>query len=319
MAAVTATASNPAQCAGCVMTMTSGPAANQSTRIVRYDSANGVFDVLPFAGQTLNASNNVLVNGVALTGSYFVNGVPFSGTGFGFTAPGTEQKDSVSGMAGTYNVALLPNDAMNRTLSVSANSDYTAADFQHMLLAAQPPNAAGTGITTLPSFHRPSLTTWWINQAAPMSASIDVSNLTAVVSSFTATSPLNLTLPIGTTYVSGGVSTVVNVSTSQPVPLPPSTLVVPASTPTTVTGTASVTLTLPVGTIYTQPATATLPAQPSPSLRARLRRPPPSREHISYRRPLRRSVFLPTHRSPCRRREPQRRGADGTRRRGRLR
>ena len=37
-----------------------------------------------------------------------------------------------------------------------ANSDYTAADFQHMLLAAQVPNAAGTGIQTLPSMHRPA-------------------------------------------------------------------------------------------------------------------------------------------------------------------
>ena len=49
-----------------------------------------------------------------------------------------------------------------------ANSDYTAADFQHMLLAAQVPNAAVPGgIQTLPSFHRPALINYWINQINP--------------------------------------------------------------------------------------------------------------------------------------------------------
>ena len=38
-----------------------------------------------------------------------------------------------------------------------ANSDYTAADFQHMLLAAQVANATHRRIQTLPSFHRPAL------------------------------------------------------------------------------------------------------------------------------------------------------------------
>ena len=51
-----------------------------------------------------------------------------------------------------------------------ANSDYTAADFQHMLLAAQVLNAAGTGIQTLPSMHRPALVRYWAVKPADLGA-----------------------------------------------------------------------------------------------------------------------------------------------------
>ena len=47
----------------------------------------------------------------------------------------------------------------------SANSDYTAPDFQHVFLAAQVANsAAAGGIQTLPSFQRSALVNYWINK-----------------------------------------------------------------------------------------------------------------------------------------------------------
>ena len=46
-----------------------------------------------------------------------------------------------------------------------ANSDYTAADFQHMLLAAQVHNAGPpANLQTLPSMHRPALIKYWITK-----------------------------------------------------------------------------------------------------------------------------------------------------------
>ena len=81
---------------------------------------------------------------------------------------------TIASIVSSYPIALLPNlppsayynAAANPSCNPpgGANSDYTAADFQHMLLAAQVPN--GSTMQTLPSLHRPALINYWINSVA---------------------------------------------------------------------------------------------------------------------------------------------------------
>jgi hypothetical protein len=153
---------------GCVLTITgptsSTPGYGQSTRIVGFNpTAPGYPQVLPFADGTIPATGTV----------FSINGVPFSGPGFGYNnathnldlaynpSTGNLQAPAV----GTLPVALLPNLPLSKYNAtyplVGVNSDYTAADFQHIFLAAQVANSAV--VQTLPSFHRPSLCRYWAN------------------------------------------------------------------------------------------------------------------------------------------------------------
>ena len=87
--------------------------------------------------------------------------------------PATASHDwSVGSTTATrFPVALLPNLPLSVYYNAStnplsnppggANSDYTAADFQHMLLAARCRRLRP--VQTLPSFHRPALVNYWIN------------------------------------------------------------------------------------------------------------------------------------------------------------
>src|SRR5262249_38387961 len=89
---------------GCVITMTSGPAAGKSSRIVRYDAtpSNPVFHVLAFNGVTsLTDANNP-------NPKFIINGRAFSGTGFGFRTA-TDLLDAKDG--NSHEFALLPNPA----------------------------------------------------------------------------------------------------------------------------------------------------------------------------------------------------------------
>ena len=165
---------NPRQRIGCVVTFYDPPLAGVSTRIVGVDP-------------TSNAPQMVAVEGLStasFTGvaqmRFVINGVPFSGTGFGYNSTTGNvdlRYDSSTGQVmpppysspnplTTWEYALLPNDpTVNRNPSGGANTDYTAADFQHMLLAAQVPNTlAPGGVQTLPSLHRPALVNYWINR-----------------------------------------------------------------------------------------------------------------------------------------------------------
>ena len=71
---------------------------------------------------------------------------------------------------GTLPVALFPNCRFRSTGTeirpAGPISDYTAADFQHMLLAAQVFNTTTNTVQTLPSLHRPALINYWINNQA---------------------------------------------------------------------------------------------------------------------------------------------------------
>ncbi len=136
----------------------------ESTRIVGGDLTSGTLQVLAFPDGTLPQN----------TSTFIVNGAPFSGTGFGFDATGTALNATFNAttqtwsLVGTNPVALLPNLPLSVYAAGNppggANSDYTAADFQHTFLAAQVPDAtAPGGIRTLPSFHRPALIKYWEN------------------------------------------------------------------------------------------------------------------------------------------------------------
>ena len=166
-------------CVGCVITViapTTSPAYGRSSRIVGFsptgDPITGPWQMLTFDGAQPQNNDTVVINGV-----------PFSGTGFGYNPgvganPPTMDKKvqfNVSGTVTDCEVALLPNlslsvnyNATDNTLANppgGANSDYTAPDCQHVLLAAQVPNAAvAGGIQTLPSLLRPSLLNYWINR-----------------------------------------------------------------------------------------------------------------------------------------------------------
>ncbi len=154
------TATDLTRYGGCVLTITGPPPTatttpgyGQSTRIVGFNPTTFAPQIMAFpdGSQPKNAT-------------FLVNGVPFSGTGFGFDATG----NTLTTAAGTVTncpVALLPNDlTYNRNPPGGANSDYTAPDFQHVFLAAQVLN--GTTVQTLPSMQRSALCRYWANYMA---------------------------------------------------------------------------------------------------------------------------------------------------------
>ncbi len=162
---------------GCVLTMLSGPAAGESTRIVGVHpgppageaSRAGNPQVLAFGkgmpGVDEDANNNGVLdqdedlngNGVLDLARFVINGTPFSGTGYGFN-PETGKLDAVSS---SWALALLPNDPLNRNPPGGANEDYDAVDFQNMLLGAQIVDATTGRVATIPSLHRPALVNYW--------------------------------------------------------------------------------------------------------------------------------------------------------------
>ena len=134
---------------GCVLTFTSGPLKGTSTRVIAYQANAGdlAFDVmLPQAGQLPRPG-----------AEFVVNGHPFSGAGFGHQA----------GQQALTNEALKPNlyGDFNRTgayLNGGAHESYDAVDYQNMALAAVIPLEG----KVVPSFHRPALVRYWMNQGA---------------------------------------------------------------------------------------------------------------------------------------------------------
>ena len=119
-----------------------GPAAGQSTFIVGVNPSSGNYQIAAFEnGATISGSDVCLINGAA-----------FSGPGLGYDP---------SSMTITASNALRPGTmhaSINPAAQSYANTDYTAVDYNHMLLAAQEPASNGVGLNTpLPSFHRSEL------------------------------------------------------------------------------------------------------------------------------------------------------------------
>jgi hypothetical protein len=162
---------------GCLLTMTSGPAAGLSSRIVRYmypssGSLSGQYLIraMTFKG----ATGTVLPN---KNDTFFINGRPFAGTGSGWNATSkiVDAKDSNG-----RQFALLispayytPSGDYNSNTPFGglgcANEDYDAPDYQNLHMAWMVPasgllqNSSSIGYATvLPSYHRPDLINYWL-------------------------------------------------------------------------------------------------------------------------------------------------------------
>ncbi len=120
---------------GCVLTITNvndstyRALVGQSTRIVAASPSTATIMVLAFPCGLIPPAGS----------AFTINGVPFSGTGFGYDATGHSLTATVGTLTATSRRHCFRSDETNRYPLGGANSDYTAADFQHMLLAAQVP------------------------------------------------------------------------------------------------------------------------------------------------------------------------------------
>ncbi|NLE37935.1 MAG: hypothetical protein GX621_07910, partial [Pirellulaceae bacterium] len=168
---LTATLGNRLSVVGRVLTFTTGLARGKSTRVV-----GCVNDTM---------IQIVGVPDVAVNDQFVLNGVAFSGTGFGYigntaAAAGdplltADLIDPISGLsfprALAPNLANLASGYVNDAVIGGANEDYDAADYQNMLLGLQLSTATTigginypTGTTPIPSLHRPELVYYWFNQ-----------------------------------------------------------------------------------------------------------------------------------------------------------
>jgi hypothetical protein len=166
---------NAERYSGSVLTMLNGPAAGCSARIIGYQVSGGRsarFQLL----STESIDYNTLVNYIRTYGriDYVVNGMPFSGKGFGlYTSTGTTPGLSDEALRpGSHRFNYWPNGGSG-TSAGEANEDYDAADHQNMLLAVVkgpvfPTGTASTNDDTIrvpvPSLHRPDLARYWVNR-----------------------------------------------------------------------------------------------------------------------------------------------------------
>jgi hypothetical protein len=183
----------PGYYAGRVLTFLSGNCAGHSTRITEsaYDAANGYYrfrvEAIESKGPTNLRPNFDL--SPALNTTFVINGAPFNGVGAGYSKPplgsgsmtAAYYTQDPSQPPGTYFmpprlVALLPHFAgydvgtggsgyMPEEFDVGGlDESWDAVDFQNMFLAMVTPNAATTpGLPIIPSFHRPELINYWLN------------------------------------------------------------------------------------------------------------------------------------------------------------
>lgn len=161
---------NSERYAGSVLTMLNGPAAGTSARIIGYLTGGGRaarFQVLSTEGLDYNSIVNYLRTSGSIT--YIVNGMPFSGKGFGGYSAGT--LNDLALQPGNHRLGYWPNGSAGN-FAGEANEDYDAPDHQNMLLAmVKGPvfPSAGTALTgddtirvPLPSLHRPDLARYWV-------------------------------------------------------------------------------------------------------------------------------------------------------------
>jgi hypothetical protein len=163
---------------GCVLTITSGPAAGWSSTIVGFLYAGGT-PVL----RVLNVRYpDITLDWASVTDvSFVVNGRPFSGSGAGFqfvmdSGSGTPVRVAKLNAPVTVNFgspiqlpsALLPHaiawdDATNLQIRRGgSNEPYDAPDYQNMFLGLVHPEATNSR-DIIPSFHRPALINYWMN------------------------------------------------------------------------------------------------------------------------------------------------------------
>ena len=157
---------------GCVLTFLGGPLHNQSTHITYYarDIALGpnaaiVRILVPETDAQITMPTTAYVNQ-----AFMVNDREFNGTGFAYDNTGAyNRRHKVSTQA------LLPNrigqttgsGTYNHYIGMGADEGYDVPDFQNVHLAGIIPNPNNKSQTyVIPSFHRPALVNYWINQNA---------------------------------------------------------------------------------------------------------------------------------------------------------
>jgi hypothetical protein len=169
-----------AKLSGRSITFADGDLEGITSRIVgfRHDTSTGE-NLL----QILTPKNMILVAGDEV--ECVVNSSPFTGTGFGFNTATTPVANDSPLLTATDPVtggqrALLPNPVYFAPTTGSyedlsgpggANEDYDAADYQNMLMALQMPQIAFNapqGQTPIPSLHRPSLVSWWLEERSDL-------------------------------------------------------------------------------------------------------------------------------------------------------
>jgi hypothetical protein len=161
---LTALNSTPGFYNGCVLTPVDGDASGASMRIVSYTSTS-VFRVM--ADRTDAQSNRPKVGDRVV-----VNGRPFNGTGFGY------ETNSSAGRYTKLNSSAIRPNRKGEALAQFANfvaggpdESYDAVDFQNLAMAALIPNRTNTPLShnqlayVVPSFHRPAMINYWLNQA----------------------------------------------------------------------------------------------------------------------------------------------------------
>ncbi|MFZ5829284.1 MAG: hypothetical protein ACOY3P_04315, partial [Planctomycetota bacterium] len=146
---------------GCVLTMLTGPCAGESTHIVGANADFTTYHAVRFPSGLPNDDD-----------IYVINGVPFSGTGFGWDTANNNLRKTDTVSTVSAQVALLPRHADNRNPSGGANEDYDAPDYQNMLLGAIIPQPDGS-LRIMPSLHRPDLVAYWAAQSG-----VDFTNAT---------------------------------------------------------------------------------------------------------------------------------------------
>lgn len=152
LANVVTNGDDPTRHIGSVLTMLDGIARGKSTRIVGAQASPAGIQIAAFDDVDSQAFLNDCTMQLALgrPPRFLLNGLPFSGTGFGYN-PTTGQMT---------NLAWLPRDATSVNTPGGANEDYDAPDYQNMLLAMM----LTDGSTPIPSLHRPELINYWIQQ-----------------------------------------------------------------------------------------------------------------------------------------------------------
>lgn len=187
----------PGYYSGRVITFRTGRAANHSTRIVAYDYNPSATP--PVVTITIEAIESKLAGPVwpAPGDEFLINGQPFNGAGLGYdpVTNGTNLQYQANDPAnpGNYllglSAALLPNLAAysGRVVDGQGNpapnggsippdisgldESWDAVDFQNLFLAMVPPalaeqyQAGNYSLPLIPSFHRPELVNYWINNA----------------------------------------------------------------------------------------------------------------------------------------------------------
>ena len=140
---------------GCVLTVLSSNASGGTASAVGQSSI-----IVGFNPSNLNPQIPVFENGTSPQGgdTVLINGAPFSGAGLGYNATGGTDQSFLKPGLPLASYGTNANGVYNPPCG--ANSDYTAADFGHMLLAAQVMNN-GVMYTPIPSMYRPEMIQYW--------------------------------------------------------------------------------------------------------------------------------------------------------------